>query len=107
MEPFSVRIRTPSGESVIAMDHVEHNKPFEQAVFRYPIVEGSRPVPDVESLLKAVVANQEKIEELLEHYTYRATESEREEDNGHIKEVKTHVYEVTPLCERHISRLIR
>jgi outer membrane lipoprotein-sorting protein len=106
MEPFSIRIKTPQGESVVALDRVEHNQAFEQAVFRYPVVEGARPVPDVESLLKAVVANQEKIEELLEHYTYRATETEREENNGRIKEVKTHVYEVTPVGGRHVSRLM-
>jgi hypothetical protein len=106
MEAFSIRLKTRAAESLISISRIEHSRISDPAAFRYPVVEGARPVPDVESLLKAVVANQEKIEELLDHYTYRATETERAEDNGQLKDVKTRVFEVTPVGGRSVSRLI-
>ncbi|HLG15713.1 MAG TPA: hypothetical protein VJH03_14600 [Blastocatellia bacterium] len=107
MEPFSIKIKDGAGEALVTIDRVEHNRAPEEAAFRYPQVEGSRPLPELEPLMKSIVANQEKIEELREHYTCLVTETERKLDgSGRIKESVTKVYEVTPVGEEFVERLM-
>ena len=106
MEPFSIRIKRGEKESLVTVDRVEHNRGVDETTFRHPQVAGSAPLPDLESLMKAVVANQEKIEELRELYTYRQTETEREMDKGRIKKSETRIYEVTPVAGRSVRRLV-
>lgn len=107
MEPFSIRVKTGERELLFAIDRVEHNRIAEETAFLHPRREGERPLPDVETLMKAIVANQEKIEELREHYTFRETETESKlDDKGKVKESKTKVYEVTPVAGEFIQRLI-
>ncbi|MCI0485293.1 MAG: hypothetical protein L0229_01705 [Blastocatellia bacterium] len=107
MEPFSIRIKNGEQELLVAVDRVEHNRTADETAFRHPEIEGGRPLPDVETLMKAVVANQEKIEGLREHYTFRETETESKLDgNGRVKESETKVYEVTPVAGDFVQRLI-
>lgn len=106
-EPFSIRIKNRTGEMTITLDRVEHNTLADEVAYRYPQVDGARPLPDIETLMKAIVANQEKIEDLREKYTCRAVETERKLDgNGRVKETETKVYEITPIGDQLIERLI-
>jgi len=106
MEPFTWRIRRGANEVFITIDRVTHNA-VDQTAFRYPQMEGARPLPDLETLMKAIVANQEQIEELREKYTFRELETEREiDDKGRAKEKETRTYEVTPLAGRFVRRLV-
>ncbi|HXG63817.1 MAG TPA: hypothetical protein VNO70_01850, partial [Blastocatellia bacterium] len=107
MEPFSLRMKSAAGELLITMDRVEHNAAPEAAAFLYPQVEGAKPLPDVETLMREMIANQEKIEELREQYTFRETETENKLDgDGRIKESETRVYEVTPVAGEFVRRLV-
>jgi hypothetical protein len=107
MEPFSLRIKKGNDETVVSIDHLEHNRPFELAAFRYPQVEGSRPLPELEPLLKALNENQDKIDEMRERYTCRLVEIERKHDgDGRIKESETKTYEVTPIGSEFVERLM-
>src|SRR5262245_20237215 len=54
MEPFSLKIKRGASEFAVTIDRVEHNSAVELAAFRYPQIEGSRPLPDLEPLLKAL-----------------------------------------------------
>ena len=91
----------------MTIDRVEHKRTIDAQAFRYPQIEGAQPLPDIETLMKAIVANQEKIEELRERYTCRLTQVERKHDgDGRVKETETRVYEVTPVGDRAIERLI-
>jgi hypothetical protein len=57
--------------------------------------------------MKAVVANQEKIEELREKYTCKQTETENKLDgDGRIKKTEVRVSEITPVAGRFVERLI-
>jgi hypothetical protein len=106
MEPFAIRIKRGASEATITVDRVTHNA-VDLAAFRYPQMEGARPLPDIETLMKAVVANQEQIEELREKYTCREVQTEREvDDKGRVKEKATRVFEVTPVAGRFIRRLV-
>lgn len=107
MEPFAIKIKKAASELIVTIDRVEHNRAVDQLAFRYPQLEGARPLPDIEALMKAVTANQEKIEELRERYTCRLTQIERKHDgDGRVKETVTRVYEVTPVGDRAVERLV-
>ena len=106
MEPFAIRLKRGPNELSVTMDRVVHNA-VEPGAFRYPEVAGARPLPDLETVMKAMIANQEQVEELRERYTFRETETEREvDDKGPAKDKETRVYEVTPVARRFVRRLI-
>jgi hypothetical protein len=107
MEPHSMRIKRGSSEMSVTADRIEHNRGVDVAAFRYPRIEGAKPLPDVEALLKTVVANQEKIEQMRERYTCRMTETERKLDGGgRVKQTEIKTYEVTPVGNRTVERLM-
>jgi hypothetical protein len=106
-EPFSIKIRRGGEEFSITIDRVVHNSEVEEASFRYPQVEGSRPLPDLLPLMKSITENQEKLDELREKYTCRMSETTRKLDgNGRVKESEIKVYEVTPVAGEFVERLI-
>lgn len=107
MEPFSLKIKRGVSELSVSIERVEHNRAVELAAFRYPQIEGSRPLPDLEPMLKALAENQDKIDEMRERYTCRAIEIERKHDgDGRIKQTETRTFEVTPVGGRSVERLI-
>ena len=107
MEPFSIRIKKGASELLVSIDRVEHNRAVEMTAFRYPQIEGSRRLPELEPLLKALSENQDKIDEMRERYTCRLVEIERKHDgDGRIKETETKTYEVTPVGEALVERLM-
>jgi hypothetical protein len=107
MEPHSIRIKRGSNEMNVTVARIDHNRGVDVAAFRYPRIEGARPLPDVEALLKTVVANQEKIEQMRERYTCRMTQTERKLDgDGRVKQSETKTYEVTPVGNRTVERLM-
>ena len=106
MEPFSIRIRG-SEEITVKIETVEHNKEIDEAVFRPPATEGSSPLPDVESLIKSLIENQERVERLTDQYTYRKTETTHSlNKDGSIKSSETKVYEVIPVGSDSVRKLI-
>lgn len=105
MEPFAIRIKRGESESLVSVDRVDHNRAQDEAAFQYP-QSGGGSLADVETLMKAVVANQEKIEELREHYTFRESATEREMDKGRVKKSETRTYDVTPVAGRFVRRLV-
>ena len=107
MEPFSLKIRKGDTEQLVTIEKVEHNRSVDITAFRYPQVEGSRPLPELEPLLKALAENQDKIDELRERYTCRLVQIERKHDgDGRVKETETRTYEVTPVGDEFVERLM-
>ena len=106
MEPFAIRIKNGDRELLISVDRVEHDGIVEEAAFRYPTIEGQRPLPDLAELMKAIEANQEKVEDMVDHYTFRETVVERKDNDGHVTEGDTKVYEVTPVYGTPVRKLV-
>lgn len=107
MEPFSIKIKRPSSDIEIVVEKVEHNVKIDDKIFRYPSLDGSVPIPDVEMVMKQLITNQEKLTELRELYTFKSSETERElDDKGQVKRTTTKVYEVTPIVGTFVQRLI-
>ena len=106
-EPFLIKIKRPNKELTIKVDKIEHNTKLAETAFRYPSIDGSEPIPDIEEVMKALTINQEKIKELRELYSFRSTETQKELDgDGQVKETTTRVYEVTPIVGTFVQRLI-
>ena len=107
IEPFSIRLKRGAAELAILVERVEHNRAPDAMAFRYPQVEGARPMPELEGLMKSIIANQEKVEERREHYTCRLTQIERKLDgDGRVKSSETKIYEVTPIGDNEVERLL-
>lgn len=107
MEPFRITFMRPGFGAAITIERVEHNSPIERTAYSHPSIEGGAPLPDIEALMKAVVANQERIEELRDHYTYRQVETERKlSGDGRVEESRTKTYEVTPVAGSFVRRLV-
>src|SRR3989442_6396031 len=102
MEPFSIRVKKPGApELLITVDSVEHNRGVDAIAFRSPQTEGAPQLPDLDSLMKSIIANQDKIEEMRERYTCRLTQIERKHDgDGRVKETETRACQVTPVAHR-------
>lgn len=107
MEPATIRLKRGNVDVTLAVDRVVHNGEIVATAFRYPQTEGSRPMPELEPLMKAITANQEKLDELREQYTCRMTETVRKLDgDGRVKETEIKFYEVTPVAGSYVERLI-
>ena len=107
MEPYSLKIKKGAVELLVTIDRVEHNSAVELAAFRYPQIEGSRALPELEPLMKAITENQDKVDEMRERYTCRLIQIERKHDgDGRVKETETRAYEVTPIGEEFVERLM-
>jgi len=106
MEPFSIRIKEAASEISVTIERVVHNQALQDSDFRFP-ESGGPPLPEVDKLLKTIVANQDKVEQLRERYTFRADETQRKrDDKGNSKETETKVYEVIPVAGQLIHKLI-
>lgn len=107
MEPFRITFRRAGVEAAITIDQVEHNRAIEQAVYSHPSIDLGRPLPDIGALMKAVVANQERIEELRDYYTFRQVETERKlSGDGKVTGISTKTYEVTPVAGSFVRKLV-
>src|SRR6185295_2884284 len=106
-EPFALKLKRGASELLITVDRVEHNRGVELTSFRYPQSQDARPLPELDSLMKSITANQEKIDEMRERYTCKLVEIERKHDgDGRVKGTDTRTYEVTPVGGDFVERLM-
>lgn len=81
MEPFLIT-KTVDGETLeIRLDEIQHNPQIAKNVFDFPRI-SNEPLPDIKSLLDDVRANADKIDGILENYSYKETRIEREIDKA-------------------------
>lgn len=106
MEPHRLAIAEGADEIIVTFDRVAHNGTVDRNLFELPR-SANEPLPDIESLLRSVAANQDHIEEVLENYTYTETTSERElDDRGVMREKESQTYELTFYKGARIRRLV-
>lgn len=68
-EPFSINLKHGAETFEIKLDSIIHNQPISAAVFDFPQISGES-LPDIAALFREVQANEDKIENLLESYSY-------------------------------------
>ena len=76
-EPFLITSTIDNEKYEIKLDSVVHNSPIAKTVFDFPNF-SNEPLPDIPTLLKEIQANQDKIDEILENYTFTQTNIKRE-----------------------------
>ncbi len=90
----------------IKLQQVIHNPSLNRALFDFPKL-SNEPLPDIDALLLDVKANEEKIDELLEKYTFTEKQTDRETDSsGQLREKKSETFELTFYKGNRIKRLI-
>lgn len=105
-EPFAIKMSDGELDYQIKLDRVVHNQPLAAAVFDFPVV-STEPLPAVSDLLKQVEANEDKVDEILENYTYTETQASREVgDDGVVREKEIEKRQVTFYKGFQIRRLI-
>jgi hypothetical protein len=65
----------------IRLDEVRYNQPVAKSLFDFPQI-SNEPLPDINTLLQEIRANADKIDELLENYSYTELRIERDLDKS-------------------------
>ncbi|MEP6924185.1 MAG: hypothetical protein ABI954_06955 [Pyrinomonadaceae bacterium] len=105
-EPFTVALTIENQQYAVKLDQIIHNRQIENAVFDFPRLSDA-PLPDITALLKQVEANEEKVDEILENYTYTETQASREVGaNGVLQEKEVVKHQVNFYRGYQIRRLI-
>lgn len=106
-EPFRLTIKRGSETIDATIEAVEHNAKIDLAIFDHPVVSGPKPLPDIAAMQKSLIENQEKVENLRDHYTYRLTETNYNlGPRGVVKSTDIKVYEVTPVAGASVRKLV-
>jgi hypothetical protein len=101
-------ITSKSGEETyeIKLDEVKYNQPIAKSVYDFPQI-SNEPLPDVKVLLDEIRANADKIDAILENYSYTELRIEREIDKqGNLIEKKSEKALLTFYKGYRINRLI-
>ncbi|NNE68436.1 MAG: hypothetical protein HKN33_17855 [Pyrinomonadaceae bacterium] len=77
LEPFTMKMTLDGVAYNVKFDRILHNPLIEQSEFDFPRI-SNRPLPDIPKLLEDLQANQEKLETILEDYSYKQQSIKRE-----------------------------
>ncbi|MBS1798112.1 MAG: hypothetical protein JSS81_30130 [Acidobacteria bacterium] len=80
-EPFSIVAKIGDETYDIRLAEVRHNPQLAKNDFDFPRL-SDEPLPDIKSLLDEVRANADKIDRILDNYSYKETRIDREIDDG-------------------------
>lgn len=80
-EPFLIKTNDGGEVYEIRLEEIAHNQTVSKSVFDFPQISGA-PLPDIKTLLTEIRANTDKIDRILENYSYTATRVEREIDKA-------------------------
>lgn len=106
MEPFSIKFTFDDEIYQIVLDQVIHNPQIDGEDFDFPKVSGE-PLPDIAKLLLELQANEDRVEAILENYSYKQETTKRElGDDGRLRETESETVLLTFYKGNRISRLI-
>lgn len=105
-EPFNI-VTNLSGERFeIKLDQIVHNIQLAESIFNFPRTVG-KPLPDIPKLLKEVRANEDKVENILDNYSYSQKVTKRKLDKkGILSVLGSETYQVSFHGGYRIRRLI-
>lgn len=84
--PFFIRSTFDDENYEIKLNEVRYNQPVARSNFDFPVV-SNEPLPDIPTLLNEIRANADKVDAILENYSYTETRIERDlKDNGNLVE---------------------
>jgi hypothetical protein len=100
------RIASPESALEITFDKIETGKQLAASDFDFPITTGA-PLPDIRALLVELQANEERVEALLDNYSYTQKSIKRElRKDGVLRETGSETNQLSFYKGYRISRLI-
>ena len=104
--PYAVDIHRGDRVLHVSITRVEFNSPVADSTFAFPSLAG-RPLPDIPSLLRDVVKNQDIVENIQKQYTCRVTETEEKIDSqGTITSTTVSDYDVFYVAGEEVRHLV-
>ena len=105
-EAFSILSKVGDETYEIKLDDVKHNPNIAKSVFDFPRI-SSEPLPDIKILLDEIRANADKLNDILENYSYKETRIDREIDkSGNLVEKESETVLLSFYKGNRIRRLI-
>ena len=106
MEAFLITSKVGDETYEIKLDEIKHNAQIAKTTFDFPQI-SNEPLPDIKTLLDEIRANAEKVDEILENYSYTELRIDREVDKaGNLIEKSSEKKLLTFFKGYRISRLI-
>ena len=105
-EPFTINEKIGEDAYEIKLTEVKHNLNIADSNFDFPLISGE-PLPDIPKLLREVQANEDKIDEILENYSYTQKIIGRElGKNGILRETESETFQLSFYKGNRIRRLV-
>ena len=105
-EPFAINAKIGDDDYSIKLDEVAHNGQIAKENFDFPKISGEH-LPDIPALLKSLQANEDRIEQILENYSYTQKITSREiGKDGVLRETETETNQLSFYKGRRITRKI-
>jgi hypothetical protein len=105
-EPFLITKRIGEEVYEIKFDQIAYNTSISKEDFDFPKVSGE-PLPDIPSLLKELQANEDRIEAILEDYSFTQKSTSRElGKDGVLREKESETFQLSFYKGNRIRRLI-
>ncbi|HUO36166.1 MAG TPA: hypothetical protein VMU43_14350 [Candidatus Acidoferrum sp.] len=104
--PHAIDIHLGARILHVAITRVEFNSPAADSAFAFPTLAG-RPLPDIPTLLRDVVKNQDIIENIQKQYTCRVEETEEKTDSkGQVTSTTVSNYDVFYIAGEEVRHLV-
>lgn len=105
-QPFTIFLNGDGDRYEIKVDSVVYNTPIAKSTFDFPKI-SDEPLPDIAVLLKEIQANEDKVENILENYTYTQTNAAREiGKDGNLRVKESETFQLTFYKGYRIRRLV-
>lgn len=103
---FAVRITNGGGVYDIRLDNIKQNQTIARSEFDFPVTSGD-PLPDISTLLRDLQANEDRVEAILDGYSYTQKIIKRElGKDGVLRETESETFQLSFYKGQRVSRLI-
>ncbi len=104
--PHRIRLTTSGELYEIKLDGIRTNATVARSEFDFPIL-NDQPLPDIPTLLRELQANEDRVEELLDSYSFTQKVIKRElGKDGVLRETESETFQLSFYKGRRVSRLI-
>jgi len=105
-QPYRVRIELDGNRYDAIFDDIRANQSIARSEFDFPVL-SNEPLPDIPTLLKELQANEDKVEDLLDTYSYIQKRIRRDiGKDGVLRETSSETFQLSFYKGYRISRMI-
>ncbi|MFV0389175.1 MAG: hypothetical protein ACK5NT_10525 [Pyrinomonadaceae bacterium] len=105
-EAFQIKTSLGGEDVILRIDQIEHNANVDASRFNFPNI-SNQPLPDIPNLLEQLRANEDRVEALLEDYSYTEKTLKRELDNdGKLRVTSNEINQISFYHGYRLERLI-